>query len=157
MRVTNIIGALLAMMWIPAAANAQSTVHPLTGLRSFAIFIENLEADDEASCSVTRTGLYTSLRSALNESDIGITDNVRMRDGVIYLSVTVLSDCTAFISLEVKTEAKIEKTNARMLVPVWERGRLRTGFSGASAGAAIRQSVEETAKLLVTDWSAANK
>jgi hypothetical protein len=97
------------------------------------------------------------LRSALDESGIGIVDDVRMGDGIIYLNATVLSNCTAFISLQVKAAVKVEKTGTRLYAPVWERGRLRTGFRGASAGAAISQSVEDTAKLLVSDWSTVNK
>jgi len=158
MRVTTTICALLALMSIPTAASAQAIeAQPLAGLRAFTIAIGDLDEEDEMSCGVTRTGLYTSLRSALNQSDMRITDNVQARDGIIYLSVTLLSSCAAFISLEVKTTVKIEKSNARVVTPVWERGRLRTGFTGKNAGAAIRESVEETAKLLVTDWSSINK
>jgi hypothetical protein len=162
MRMTTAICAALAMISMPAAANAQNNAQNtgatfLAGLRSFTIVVEPLEADDAVSCSVGRAGLYTSLRSALDESAIGIVDDVRMGDGIIYLNVTVLSNCTAFVSLEVKAAVKVEKTGARLFAPVWERGRLRTGFRGASAGAAISQSVEDTAKLLVSEWSAVNK
>lgn len=148
---------MLAMLSIPAAVNAQSTDTPtLAGLRSFTIVIGNLDEEDEASCGVTRTGLYTGLRSVLGQSDIAITDNVRTRDGIIYLQVTVLSDCTANIDLNVQASVTIEKTGVRIFAPVWERARLRTGLSGRSAGAAITQSVEETAELLVDDWNAVN-
>jgi hypothetical protein len=150
--------ALLALIAMPAAASEQNAgAQFLAGLRSFAIVVEPLEADDAVSCSVGRAGLYTSLRSALDESGIGIVDDVRMGDGIIYLNATVLSNCTAFISLQVKAAVKVEKTGTRLYAPVWERGRLRTGFRGASAGAAISQSVEDTAKLLVSDWSTVNK
>jgi hypothetical protein len=155
---THAMFALLALTAIPNAAHAQNNgAQFLAGLRSFAIVVEPLEADDAVSCSVGRAGLYASLRAALDESEIDIVDDVRMGDGLIYLNVTVLSNCTAFISLEVKAAVKIDKTGARLFAPVWERGRLRTGFRGASAGAAISQSVEDTAKLLVTEWSSVNR
>ena len=158
MKMTTAVCAMLAMMVMPAAAQAQNTdAMLLAGLRSFMIVVEPLQADDAVSCSVGRAGLYTSLRAALDESAIGIVDDVRMADGIIYLNATVLSNCTAFINLQVKAAVKIEKTGARVYAPVWERGRLRTGFRGASAGAAIGQSVEDTARLLVADWSAVNK
>jgi hypothetical protein len=149
---------MLAMLSIPAAVNAQNTDAPtLAGLRSFTIVIANLDDEDETNCGVTRTALYTGLRSILGQSDIAITDNVQARDGIIYLQVTVLSNCTANIALNVQTSVTIEKTGTRIFAPVWERARLRTGFSGRSAGQAIRQSVEDTAKLLVDDWSSVNK
>jgi hypothetical protein len=155
---THAMFALLALTAMPNAAHAQNNgAQFLAGLRSFAIVVEPLEADDAVSCSVGRAGLYTSLRAALDESEIDIVDDVRMGDGIIYLNVTVLSNCTAFISLEVKAAVKIDKTGARLFAPVWERGRLRTGFRGASAGAAISQSVEDTAKLLVSEWSSVNR
>ncbi|MGH7555062.1 MAG: hypothetical protein ACREMQ_18840 [Longimicrobiales bacterium] len=162
MRMTTAVCAVLAMLSMPTAATAQSKTQDtgaafLAGLRSFAIVVEPLEADDAVSCSVGRAGLYTSLRAALDESAIDIVDDIRMGDGILYLNVTVLSNCTAYISLEVKAAVKVEKTGARLFAPVWERGRLRTGFRGASAGAAIGQSVEDTAKLLVSDWSSVNK
>jgi hypothetical protein len=158
MKVTSTICALLAMISIPTPVNAQNgDAMPLAGLRAFQIVIEKLDDEDETRCGVTRTGLYASLRSALGQSDMDVTDDARTRDGFIYLSATVLSNCTAFISLEVKTVVRIEKTGARVYAPVWERGHLRTGFRGASAAAAIGQTVEDTAKLLVSEWSSVNK
>ena len=158
MRLISGIFAILAMISISTAANAQSTDVPfLGGLRSFTIIIASLDDEDETNCGVTRTRLYTSLRSILGQSDISITDNVRTRDGLIYLQVTVLSNCTASIVLNVQTVVTIEKTGTRIFAPVWERTRLRVGFKGASAAAAISQSVEEAAKLLVDDWNSVNK
>ena len=158
MRMTGIICALAAMLSISAAANAQNTDVPtLAGLRSFTILIANLDDEDETKCGVTRTALYTRLRSILGQSDMTITDDVQARDGIIYLQVTVLSNCTANIALNVQASVTIEKTGTRIFAPVWERTRLRTGLSGRSAGAAITQSVGDTAKLLVDDWNAVNK
>ena len=157
MRMIRTIFALLAMISIPTAVSAQSTDVPfLAGLRSFTIVIANLDEKDEASCGVTRTGLYTSLRSVLGQSDIAVTDDVRGRDGIIYLQVTVLSNCTADVTLNVQTSVTINKTGARIFAPVWERERFRTGLSGRSAGAAIRQSVEGIATMLVDDWNSVN-
>jgi hypothetical protein len=98
MRLISGIFAILAMTSISTAVNAQSTQTSfLGGLRSFTIVIASLDDEDEKNCSVTRTGLYTSLRFILDQSDITITDNVQTRDGLIYLQVTVLSNCTANI------------------------------------------------------------
>lgn len=156
MRMIRTIFALLAMISISTAASAQSTDVPfLAGLRSFTIVIANLDEEDETSCGLTSTGLYTSLRSVLGRSDIAVTDDTRT-DGIIYLQVTVLSNCTANISLNVQTSVTINKTGARIFAPVWERERFRTGLSGRSAGAAIRQSVEGIATMLVNDWNSVN-
>ena len=157
MRMIRTIFALLAMISISTAAGAQSTDVPfLAGLRSFTIVIANLDEDDETSCGLTSTGLYTSLRSVLGQSDIAVTDDARTRDGIIYLQVTVLSNCTANITLNVQTSVTINKTGARIFAPVWERERFRTGLRGRSAGAAIRQSVEGIATMLVNDWNSVN-
>jgi hypothetical protein len=156
MRMIRTIFALLAMSSISTAAGAQSTDVPfLAELRSFTIVIANLDEDDETSCGLTSTGLYTSLRSVLGQSDIAVTDDTRT-DGIIYLQVTVLSNCTANITLNVQTSVTINKTGARIFAPVWERERFRTGLSGRSAGAAIRQSVEGIATMLVNDWNSVN-
>jgi hypothetical protein len=137
--------------------SAQATDVPfLAGLRSFTIAIADLDEEDEASCGLTRAGLYTSLRSVLGQSDIEITDDARTRDGVIYLQVTVLSNCTANITLNVQTSVTINKTGTRIFAPVWERERFRTGLKGRSAGAAITQSIEAIATTLVTDWTSVN-
>ena len=150
--------ALLAMILIPTAASAQNTDIPfLAGLRSFTIVIADLDDEDEASCGLTSTGLYTSLRSVLGQSDIAITDDARTRDGIIRLQVTVLSNCTASIRLNVQATVTITKTGTRIFAPVWERERFRTGLKGRSAGAAISQSVESVATMLVTDWNSVNE
>ena len=155
MRMIGTVFALLMMISTPASA--QTTDVPfLAGLRSFTIAIADLEAEDETSCGLTRTGLYTSLRSVLGQSDIEVTDDARTRDGIIYLQVTVLSNCTANITLNVQTSVTINKTGTRIFAPVWERERFRTGLKGRSAGAAITQSIEAIATTLVTDWSSVN-
>jgi hypothetical protein len=157
MKTIRTMFAVLAMISVSTAAGAQNTDVPfLSGLRSFTIVIANLDEEDETSCGLTATGLYTSLRSVLAQSDIAVTDDARMRDGIIYLQVTVLSNCTANIALDVRTAVTIEKTGARIFAPVWERERFRTGLSGRSAGAAIRQSVEGIATMLVNDWTSVN-
>jgi hypothetical protein len=155
MKMIRTICALFAMIAIPSAAKAQDTDVPfLGGLRSFSIVIANLDEEDETSCGVTREGLYASLRSVLSQSDIAVTDDVRTRDGIIYLQATVLSNCTANITLSVQTSVTINKTGARIFATVWERERLRMGSRGA--GAAIRQSVDGLATQLVNDWSSVN-
>ena len=64
MRTTSTICALLAMLSISAAVNAQNNNSPtLAGLRSFTIVIAGLDEEDETSCGVTRTGLYASVSS----------------------------------------------------------------------------------------------
>jgi hypothetical protein len=157
MRIISAIFAMLTVISVPTTANAQKTDVPfLAGLRSFSIVIANLDEKDETSCGLTSTGLYGSLRSVLGQSDIAITDNVRTRDGIIYLQVTVLANCTASITLNVQTGVTIDKTGARILAPVWQRERLRSGFSGRSAGAAIRESVEGVATMLINDWDSVN-
>lgn len=157
MRLISTVFALLTMISVSTPANAQTTDVPfLAGLRSFTIAIADLDEEDETSCGVTRTGLYTSLRSVLGQSDMEITDDVRTGDGIIYLQVTVLSNCTANIALNVQTGVTINKTGARIFAPVWERERLRTGLSRRSAGGAIRQSVEAVATALVNDWNSVN-
>ena len=158
MKTISTILALLAIISFPTAASAQNTDVPfLAGLRSFTIVIADLDDEDETSCGLTSTGLYTSLRSVLGQSDIAITDDARTRDGIIYLQVTVLSKCPASIRLNVQAGVTITKTGARILAPVWERERFRTGLRGRSAGAAIRQSVEGVATLLVNDWNSVNE
>jgi hypothetical protein len=158
MRIISAVFAMLAMLSIATRASAQSTDVPfLAGLRTFTIIVANLDEKDEASCGLTRTGLYTSLRSVLGQSDIAVTDDARARDGIIYLQVTVLSNCTARITLNVQTTVTINKTGARIFAPVWERERFGTGLSGRSAGAEIRQSVESIATLLVNDWNSVNE
>ena len=155
----RMIGAVftLLMMMISPPVSAQTTDVPfLAGLRSFTIAIADLDQEDETSCGLTRTGLYTSLRSVLSQSDIEITDDARTRDGIIYLQVTVLSNCTANITLNVQTSVTINKTGTRIFAPVWERERFRTGLKGRSAGAAIAQSLEAIAATLVSDWSSVN-
>ena len=157
MRLISTVFALLTMISVSTPAHAQTTDVPfLAGLRSFTIAIADLDEEDETSCGVTRTGLYTSLRSVLGQSDMEITDDVRTGDGIIYLQVTVLSNCTANIALNVQTGVTINKTGARIFAPVWERERLRTGLSRGSAGGAIRQSVEAVATALVNDWNSVN-
>jgi len=157
MRIINGIFAMLTVISIPTAANAQTTDVPfLAGLRSFSIVIAGLDEKDDANCGLTSTGLYGSLRSVLGQSDIAITDDVRTRDGIIYLQVTVLSNCTASITLNVQTSVTINKTGVRIFAPVWQRERLRSGFSGRSAGAAIRESVEGVATMLINDWNSVN-
>jgi len=157
MKLIGTIFTLLTMIAVSTPANAQTTDIPfLAGLRSFTIAIADLDAEDETSCGLTRTGLYTSLRSVLGQSDIEVTDDVRTRDGIIYLQVTVLSNCTANITLNVQTSVTINKTGTRIFAPVWERERLRTGLSRRSAGEAIRQSVEAVATALVNDWNSVN-
>jgi hypothetical protein len=149
--------ALLTMISISTPASAQTTDVPfLAGLRSFSIVVANLDDEDETSCGLTRTGLYTSLRSVLSQSDIEVTDDVRTADGIIYLQVTVLSNCTANITLNVQTSVTINKTGARIFAPVWERERFRTGLKGRGAGAAITQSIEAVAATLVSDWNSVN-
>jgi hypothetical protein len=152
------IGAVFALlMMISTPVSAQTTDVPfLAGLRSFTIAIADLDEEDEASCGLTRTGLYTTLRSVLGQSDIEVTDDARARDGIIYLQVTVLSNCTANITLNVQTSVTINKTGTRIFAPVWERERFRTGLKGRSAGAAITQSIEAIATTLVTDWTSVN-
>ena len=158
MRMISTTFVLLAMISMPTAASSQNTDVPfLAGLRSFTIVIANLDEKDETSCGVTRTGLFTSLRSVLGQSDIIVTDDARTRDGIIYLQVTVLSNCTANITLNVQTSVTVNKTGARIFAPVWERERFRTGLSGRSAGAAIRESVEGVATMLVNDWNSVNE
>ena len=155
MRMIGTVFALLMMISTPVSA--QTTDVPfLAGLRSFTIAIADLDEEDETSCGLTRTGLYTSLRSVLGQSDIEVTDDARARDGIIYLQVTVLSNCTANITLNVQTSVTINKTGTRIFAPVWERERFRTGLKGRSAGAAITQSIEAIATTLVTDWSSVN-
>ena len=157
MKIISAIFAMLTVISVPTAANAQKTDVPfLAGLRSFSLVIAGLDEQDETSCGLTSTGLYASLRSVLGQSDIAITDDVRTRDGIIYLQVTVLSNCTASITLNVQTGVTINKTGARIFAPVWQRERLRSGFSGRSAGAAIRESVEGVATLLIDDWNSVN-
>jgi hypothetical protein len=157
MRTISAIFAMLAAISVSTAARAQSTDVPfLAGLRSFTIAIADLDDEDETSCGLTSTGLYTSLRSVLGRSDIVVTDDARTRDGIIYLQVTVLSNCTANIALNVQTSVTVNKTGARIFAPVWERERLRTGLSRRSAGAAIRESVESVATTLVDDWNSVN-
>ena len=157
MRMISTIFALLTMISISTPAGAQATDVPfLAGLRSFTIVIAPLDDEDETSCGLTRTGLYTSLRAVLSQSDIQVTDDVRSRDGIIYLQVTVLSNCTAHIALNVQTSVTIGKTGARIFAPVWERERFRTGLKGRSAGAAITQSLEAVAATLVSDWNSVN-
>lgn len=158
MRIIRTVFAMLTILLIAIPANAQSTDVPfLAGLRTFTIVIANLDEEDGASCGVTRTGLYASLRSVLGQSDIAVTDNALTRDGIIYLQVTVLSNCTAQVTLNVQTSVTINKTGTRIFAPVWERERFGTGLSGRSAGAAIRQSVESIATLLVNDWNSVNE
>ena len=158
MRMISTGFALLAMISMSTAASAQNTDVPfLAGLRSFTIVIANLDEKDETSCGVTRTGLFTSLRSVLGQSDMIVTDDARTRDGIFYLQVTVLSNCTANITLNVQTSVTVNKSGARIFAPVWERERFRTGLSGRSAGAAIRESVEGVATMLVNDWNSVNK
>lgn len=157
MRMISTVFALLTMISVSMPANAQTTDVPfLAGLRSFTIAIADLDEEDETSCGLTRTGLFTSLRSVLGQSDMEITGDVRTGDGIIYLQVTVLSNCTANIALDVRTSVTINKTGARIFAPVWERERLRTGLSRRSAGEAIRQSVEAVATALVNDWNSVN-
>jgi hypothetical protein len=158
MKMIGTIFALLAMIAAPTAASAQNTDVPfLAGLRSFTIVIADLDDEDETNCGISSTGLYTSLRSVLGQSDIAITEDARMRDGIIRLQVTVLSNCTASIRLNAQAAVTITKSGARIYAPVWERESFRTGLKGRSAGTAIRQSVEGIAKQLVGDWNSVNE
>ena len=69
MRMIAAVFALLMMISSPVSA--QTTDVPfLTVLRSFTIAIADLDEEDETSCGLTRTGLYTSLRSVLGQSDL---------------------------------------------------------------------------------------
>ena len=156
MRMIRSFFAALAMISLPTAVNAQPTDVPfLGGLRTFTIAIAEL-GGDAASCDVTRTGLYASLRSVLRDSDIEITDDAGTRDGIIALRVTVLADCTASIALNVQTTVTVNKTGQRVYAPLWERERVRTVSNKRSAGAAIRDSVEGLATVLVDDWNSVN-
>lgn len=132
------------------ASAASDTALALRGLQRFEIVVEDV-GPTAAGCGISREKLGTSLRSIVGQSRIMLVDAVP--DATIYLNVSVLSDCTARVTLEVFTGVMVEKTGQRTVATVWNDGILGRGADPAAQVDAI---IGELAQGLVYDWTSAN-
>lgn len=133
----------------PALA-ASNTALALRGLQRFEIVVEDV-TQNATQCGIAREKLETSLRSILGKTRIAVVDAAP--DATVYLNVSVLSDCTARVTLEVFAGVTIEKTGQRTLATIWNDGILGRAADPAAQVDAI---IGELAKGLVSDWNSAN-
>lgn len=132
------------------ASAASDTALALRGLQRFEIVVEDV-SQTAAGCGITREKLGTSLRLIVGQSRIMLVDAAP--DATIYLNVSVLSDCTARVTLEVFTDVMVEKTGQRTVATVWNDGILGRG---ADPAAQVDVIIGELAQRLVYDWTSAN-
>lgn len=132
------------------ASAASDTALALRGLQRFEIVVEDV-SQTAAQCGIAREKLDTSLRSIVGQSRITLVDAVP--DATMYLNVSVLSDCTARVTLEVFTGVTVEKTGQPTVATIWNDGILGRGADPAAQVDAI---IVELAKGLVNDWTSAN-
>lgn len=146
------IGAV-AGLWFAAtdpAAAASDTALALKGLQRLEIVVEDV-SENASLCGITRQGLDTSLRSVVGQSRIVLVDAVP--DATLYLNVSVLSDCTARVTLEVFTGVTIAKTGQPTVATIWNDGILGRG---ADPVAQVDSIIGELAKGLISDWNSVN-
>ena len=129
-------------------------VWALGGLHRLNLVVETLSAG-AAQCGVTKDLLETSLRFIIGQSRIIIVGEGEPRDAYIYLQVTMLGRpiCAANVYLGVSTFVTVNLTNHVTYARVWDANTVRTG---GDAPRGVSDDVEQLAKQLVNDWSAAN-
>lgn len=133
-----------------AASAATNTALALRGLQRFEIVVEDIN-QNAVQCGIARDRLETSLRAITGQSRIALVDTVP--DATIYLNVSVLSDCTARVTLEVFAGVTIGKTGQRTVATIWNDGILGRG---ADPAAQVDSIIDALAKGLVNDWNSAN-
>ena len=149
---SSILGAIAASCFgaaCPASA-ASDTALALRGLQRFELVVEDVN-QNAAQCGIGRERLETSLRSIVGQSRITVVDATP--DATIYLNVSLLSDCTARVTLEVFAGVTIEKTGQRTVATIWNDGILGRG---ADPAAQVDGIIGDLAKGLVSDWTSAN-
>jgi hypothetical protein len=119
-------------------------------LQRIEIVVEDVN-QNAAQCGIAREKLETSLRSIIGQSRMTLVD--ASPDATAYLNVSVLSDCTARVTLEVFAGVTVEKTGQRTVATIWNDGILGRGADPAAQVDAI---IGELAKGLVSDWTSAN-
>lgn len=152
-RVGSSILVAFAILWFGAtgaASAASDTALALRGLQRFQMLVEDVN-QNAAQCGIGRESLETSLRSTVGQSRMILVDAAA--DATIYLNVSVLSDCTARVTLEVFTGVTVEKTGQRTVATIWNNGILGRG---ADPAAQVDAMIGEIAKALVNDWTSAN-
>lgn len=152
-RLRSLILVAVATLWSGAtgpASAASDTALALHGLQRFEIVIEDVN-QSAAQCGIGRESLETSLRSIVGQSRMILVNAAP--DATIYLNVSVLSDCTARVTLEVFTGVTVEKTGQRTVATIWNDGILGRGADPAAQVDAI---INELGKGLVNDWKSAN-
>jgi len=102
-------------------------------------------------CGIARERLETSVRSIVGQSRMTVVDN--LPEATIYLNVSVLSDCTTRVTLEVFTGVTVEKTGQRTVATIWNDGILGRGADPAVQVASI---IDDLTRGLVKDWNSAN-
>ncbi len=132
------------------ASAASDTARALRGLQRFEILVEDVNRN-ATQCGIAREKLESSLRSIVGQSRITLVDTAP--DATAYLNVSVLSDCTARVTLEVFAGVTVEKTGQHTVATIWNDGILGRGADPAAQVDAI---IGELAKGLVNDWTSAN-
>ena len=119
-------------------------------MQRFELVVEDV-TENATRCGITRERLDTSLRSIVGQSRIALVD--ALPDATIYVNVSVLSDCTARVTLEVFTVVTIGKTGQRTIATIWNDGILGRG---ADPAAQVDSIIDNLARGLVNDWDSAN-
>jgi len=146
------IGAYSALCFgtTGSATAASDTALALRGLQRFEIVIEDV-SQNAMQCGIARERLETSVRSIVGQSRMTVVDN--LPEATIYLNVSVLSDCTTRVTLEVFTGVTVEKTGQRTVATIWNDGILGRGADPAVQVASI---IDDLTRGLVKDWNSAN-
>ena len=150
----SVLGIAAISAFCFGAANlsyaASDTALALRGLQRFEIVVEDV-SQIGMQCGIARERLETSLRSIAGQSRMTVVDS--LPDATIYLNVSVLSDCTMRVALEVFTGVTIEKTGQRTVATIWNDGILGRG---ADPAAQVDSMIDDLATGLVKDWNSAN-
>ena len=152
-RASALVTAAISGICVGAAVNAPAATDAalaLRGLQRFEIMVEDV-TQNATQCGIAREKLDTSLRSIVAQSRITIVDAVP--DATAYLNVSVLSDCTTRVTLEIFAGVTVEKTGQRTVATIWNDGILGRG---ADPAAQVDAMIGELAKGLVNDWTSAN-
>ena len=144
---------VLAVLGPERPAGAYDTSTPLLGLTALDILVEVPKRGVE-QCGVDRPSIETALRVLLGQSPIPIGPGA---DDYIYLSWTIAPDCVAAsYELDVNAVVAVRATGTIVYgARIWSGGGLIAG-SKDSLAADLTRRVEETARLLVNDWSTAH-
>ena len=146
------IAAVSGLWFAPAVSAAAVTGRALAlrGLQRFELVVEDV-TENATRCGITRQRIDASLRSIVGQSRIALVD--ANPDATIYLNVSVLSDCTARVTLEIFAVVTIGKTGQRTIATIWNDGILGRG---ADPVAQVDSIVDNLARGFVNDWDSSN-